>query len=56
MPLISKWSEICNTLHENKIAILALQETHIDQQMMDRVREVFEKNLNIIALEDPTSP
>jgi exonuclease III len=55
-PLLNKWSEISNTLYKHKIAILALQETHIDQQMMDQVRECFGKNLDILTSEDPSTP
>ena len=55
-PLLSKWGEISRTLYENKIAILALQETHMDGEMTNQVREIFSKNLDIIISEDPTSP
>jgi hypothetical protein len=54
--LLSKWGEISRTLYENKIAILALQETHMDGEMTNQVREIFSKNLDIIISEDPTSP
>jgi hypothetical protein len=37
VPLLSKWSEISSTLYEHKIAILAIQETHINQQITDQV-------------------
>jgi exonuclease III len=55
-PLISKWSEISGMLYEHKIMILALQETHLNQQMTDQLRETFSKNLEILASEDPTAP
>jgi hypothetical protein len=54
--LLSKWSEISSTLYEYKIAILTIQETHMNQQITDQVRECFSRNLDIIASEDPTSP
>ncbi len=31
MSLLQKWSAISKTIYENRIAILALQETHLDQ-------------------------
>ncbi len=42
--------------YKNKIAILALQEMHMDKEMTNQVREIFSKNLDIITSEDLTSP
>jgi exonuclease III len=54
--LLQKWSSISQTIYENRIAILALQETHLDQNKTRQVRECFNKNLEIITSEDPEDP
>jgi exonuclease III len=43
-------------MYENRIAILALQETHLDENKTRQVRECFNKNLEIITSEDPEDP
>ena len=47
MMLLEKWAMINKTIFKNKIAILALQETHLDQQMMETIVHCFGKNLDI---------
>jgi exonuclease III len=54
--LLQKSSVISKTIYENRIAILALQETHLDQSKTRQVRECFNKNLKIITLEHPEDP
>jgi len=40
-------------MHTKKIAVLAVQETHLDQAMMERLQETFKKNLKIIISAHP---
>ena len=54
--LLQKWGEISSLLYKHKIAILALQEMHMNQEMTDQIRECFSRNLDVIALEDLMSP
>ncbi|KAH9026276.1 Endonuclease/exonuclease/phosphatase [Lactarius deliciosus] len=45
---IEKWSAIYQTINKNKIAILALQETHLDDDLLHSVHECFGKRLTVI--------
>jgi len=54
--LLQKWSSISQTIYENRIVILTLQETHLDQNKTRQVRKCFNKNLEIITSEDPEDP
>ena len=54
--LIQKWGDVSKTIYKNKIAILALQETHLDQAKTIQVCECFSKNLEIVTFEDPDDP
>jgi exonuclease III len=56
MNYIEKWSMINRTLNEGKIAILALQETHLDQETLDNIINCFGKKMQIFHSEDPISP
>ena len=38
---MEKWSAVYNTIKEYKIAILALQETHLDKETLHSVNECF---------------
>ena len=51
-----KWSEINATMKRDKIAILALQETHLDEQTLSTVNGLFEKRLEIHNSHDGTNP
>jgi exonuclease III len=53
---IDKWVTINWTINDNKIAILALQETHIDHELLHNVRSCFGKRLEIVHSQDPTNP
>ncbi len=54
--LVQKWSYVSQTMYQCKIAILALQETHLDLDRTERIRECFNKNLEIITSEDLNDP
>ena len=47
MTYLEKWSMINKTIYKNKIAILAIQETHLSQQMAETIVTCFGKNLDI---------
>jgi ribonuclease HI/exonuclease III len=51
-----KWSMINQTLNKHKIAILALQETHLDEEALDNIRNCFGRKMQIFHSEDPHAP
>ena len=53
---LEKWSLINQTLNRDKIAILALQETHLDEGTAERIKECFGKKMNIMFSADPNNP
>jgi len=53
---IDKWATINSTIRNEKIAILALQETHLDGRMLDDINRCFGKNFDIANSSDPGNP
>ena len=53
---IEKWSTVYQTINKNKIAILALQETHLDKELLHNVHSCFGKRLHIINSPLPMNP
>ena len=51
-----KWRTISHTMHTEKIAILAIQELHLDHDMMETLGKHFEKNLIILNSTHPDNP
>ena len=51
-----KWSEINATMKKERIAILALQETHLDEQSLSDVNCLFGKRLVIHNSQDENNP
>ena len=51
-----KWRAISDTVHAEKIAILAIQESHLDQDMTETLGRNFEKNLKIMISALPDNP
>ena len=51
-----KWSMVNQTLNKHKIAILALQETHLDQERVDGLLKSFGKKMEIKFSADPNAP
>jgi len=51
-----KWKTISDAMHTEKIAILVIQETHLDQVMTENLGKIFEKNLKILNSANPDSP
>ena len=53
---IDKWSAINRTINKNRIAILALQETHLDPTRLQDVISCFGRRLEIITSQHPDNP
>ena len=51
-----KWRTISHTMHTEKIAILAIQESHLDHDMTETLGKHFEKNLVILNSTHPDNP
>ena len=56
MNYIEKWSMINQTLNRDRIAILALQETHLSEETAERIRDCFGKKMTIVYSADPNNP
>ena len=53
---IGKWATIIRTMNRLKIAILAIQETHLDESRLNEVLSVFGHKVIITTSYDPDSP
>lgn len=53
---IEKWSAVNRTISDYKIAILALQETHLDAALLRDIDACFGKRLSVINSQDPNNP
>ena len=53
---IEKWSTINQTMSKNKIAILAIQETHLDRELLHNIDACFGIHLSVLNSELPESP
>jgi exonuclease III len=53
---IEKWSAVNRTMSDHKIAILALQETRLDQTLLQDVETCFGRRLMIVTSQNPTNP
>ena len=56
LSLLEKWAMINQTLNEHKIAILAIQESHLDQEKINCIRESFGKKMQIEFSMDESAP
>ncbi|KAI0264828.1 Endonuclease/exonuclease/phosphatase [Russula aff. rugulosa BPL654] len=56
MDHINKWTLINSTIRTEKIAILALQETHLDEERLNDIKNCFSKNFDIYSSSDPENP
>ena len=50
---IDKWLHINQMVRDDKIAILALQETHLNQDQTESINNMFQDSLHVIASADP---
>ena len=55
MNSIEKWSSIYQTMKVNKIAILALQETHLNNELIHSINTCFRKRIQIVNSQLPTN-
>ena len=53
---IEKWSAIYQSMKENKIAILAIQESHLDTPQILSIHECFGSRLTVINSSPPENP
>ena len=56
MDLTEKWAMINQTIRKNKIAILALQETHLDERRASDIHNCFQKSFDLHYSSDPENP
>ena len=56
MNLIEKWSMINRTIRTSKVAILALQETHLDEERANNIHSCFNKSFDLHFSGDPENP
>ena len=56
MSEIEKWSAIYQMMKEHKLAILAVQETHLDDDMLHSINECFGKRLTVINSKSQEHP
>ena len=56
MDLIEKWSMINHTIKKHKIAIFALQETHLDERRASDINSCFQKSFDLHYSSDPENP
>jgi hypothetical protein len=54
--LTDKWLRINTTMRENKIAFLALQETHLDEERANTITRRFGRSLSLLYSGDPDTP
>ncbi|KAJ8580603.1 DNase I-like protein, partial [Rhizopogon salebrosus TDB-379] len=53
---MDKWLHINQIVREKRIAVLAVQETHLTKNEEDNLNEIFQTNLRIISSIDPERP
>jgi exonuclease III len=53
---IEKWLAVNRTISDHRIAILALQETHLDPTLLHDIDTCFGKRLTMINSQDPNNP
>ena len=56
MSALDKWAMVNQTLNEHRIAVLALQETHLDHEALERIQSCYDKKMLILHSEDPDAP
>jgi exonuclease III len=56
MSHLEKWTMINQTINKHRITILALQETHLDQERVDTLLTLYGKKMDIVFSMDPNAP
>ena len=52
----TKWQHINQLIRDSRIGVLAIQETHMDEDQCKKMESQFGRRLQIIASADPNSP
>ncbi|KAI0667434.1 Endonuclease/exonuclease/phosphatase, partial [Trametes maxima] len=52
----NKWYLVNQIMREKKIAILVVQETHLNKERTEAINTLFENNIKVINSEDPEKP
>lgn len=53
---IGKWTDVRRQMKEMRIGMMVLQETHLDENHYNRVRETYKDSLKVFNSADPTNP
>lgn len=53
---LDKGAMVNQTLNDHRIAVLVLQETHLNQESLKRIRSCYNKKMLILHSEDPDTP
>ncbi|EPS95244.1 hypothetical protein FOMPIDRAFT_1132780, partial [Fomitopsis schrenkii] len=53
---VSKWSAVNQLLREERIGILAIQETHLSEEDICSIHDLYGRRINIVNSPDPTNP
>lgn len=53
---ISKWTQINQLVRDERIGVLALQETHLTPEHVNQIHQKFERRLKVFSSPDPTEP
>ncbi|KNZ82142.1 hypothetical protein J132_07726, partial [Termitomyces sp. J132] len=52
----TKWNELCQIIREEKIDVLAIQETQLDSVKTAELNSLFERQVLFISSLDPDTP
>ncbi|KZT18157.1 DNase I-like protein, partial [Neolentinus lepideus HHB14362 ss-1] len=53
---ISKWGSIHSLMRDQRLGILAIQETHLNNEYSDNIQELYSKRLHVLNSPDPDRP
>ncbi|KZT18892.1 hypothetical protein NEOLEDRAFT_1079062, partial [Neolentinus lepideus HHB14362 ss-1] len=53
---ISKWSSVHSLMRDQRIGILAVQETHLNNEYIDNINELYSKRIHVLNSADPDRP
>ena len=56
MSAVEKWATVNQTLNKYKIAILAIQETHLDQEAAEGIKQTFGRKMHLEYSSHPRNP
>src|SRR6266404_2370193 len=53
---LEKWAMVNRTINKHRIAVLAVQETHLDSDRLESILQNFGRKLDILSSPHPTNP